>query len=77
MTKPDIEYIATVDGSDYNFRIQYDLGYVDNLRDGLDWNVVDWSVTHVDDRPNLLGAFWSEQLNAENVCNAIMENESD
>ena len=71
-----MEYEATVQGSDYIFTIGYKMGMVDNLRDGMEWGVEDWSVTHVDGKPNMLGEFWAEQIDAERLCNAIMEQEN-
>lgn len=72
-----MRYTATVGDSDYEFDISYTMGWVQGRGDDSVWGVQDWSVTHVDGYANRLGHFWAEQLSDEDVCNSILEWESE
>lgn len=65
---------ADISGETYSFEIAYTLsddciGSSDEPVRGVE----SWRVHKINGAPNMLGAFWSEQLNAEAICDAILE----
>ena len=72
-----IEFTADIDGEDYEFTIAYAMAQeMDHLGRNM-WIVDYWRVIKVNDKPNVLGDFWREQLNEEAVEDAIIEQEAE
>lgn len=69
-----IMFLATIGGSDYEMEIAFTISdYCLNVTDEPARGVEAWRVFKIDGRPNMLGNFWAEQLDAESVCDAIMD----
>lgn len=73
-----MDYLVTLSTTEqFNLDITYTMGMVQGPGDTSVWGVQDWTITHVDGVPTHLTTegvcWWNNQVNEEDLHNAIME----